>query len=195
LTPCPQCHSAIEISDQHFGTIFTCPMCQAVFFIGWDGQPEAPQMSESSPAPEPQVPIDSPLPPTSEVESSAAVMANPAWDQPLDLGAEAIAPPPVLSVDSSSNFQDVVEFGNSPQMEGPLTYTIFIQGIEIADTREKLREALSDSRLGWDATDLIRKISNGSLMLADLSPAKASVVINRIKYLPIEVTWRQNLLS
>ncbi len=183
MADCPKCHSSVEIPEQNFGTLFTCPACQAVYFVGWDGVPEQPQ--------ENPVPIES----LSSEGPSDPSMLPPSWDQPLDSAAEVIAPPAAIHLDATPNFEDIVEFGNSPQLEGPLTYSVYIKGIDIADTREKMKEALTDSRFAWDTEALMSQIENGALTLLDLSPAKAVVLINRIKYLPIEVSWNQNVLS
>ncbi len=192
MADCPQCHSSIEIPEQNFGTLFTCPACQAVYFVGWDGIPEPPQGGVEKNSPQEnyfQKEIDS------NEGNSDSLIAAPAWDQPLDLATEAIAPPPAVHVDATPDFKDIVDFGNSLQLEGPLTYSIFIKGIDIADTREKIKEALTDTHFAWDTEEVMGRIQNGALTLLDLSPAKAVVLINRIKYLPIEVSWNQNVLS
>ena len=192
MADCPKCHSSVEIPEQNFGTLFTCPACQAVYFVGWDGVPEQPQDSaETFQHQENPAPVE----PFSSEEPSDAVIAPPDWDQPLDLAAEAVTSPTAIHLDAAPNFEDIVDFGNSPQLEGPLTYSVFIKGIDIADTRKKMKEALTDSRFAWDAEALMSQIQNGALTLPDLSPAKAVVLINRIKYLPIEVSWNQNVLS
>ena len=172
MAECPQCRSSIEIPEQNFGTLFTCSLCQAVYFVGWDGNPEQPQN---------QAPPEIPFPP----ENPPSIDSEPFQD----------FSPTAVHVDAVPDFKDIVEFGNSPQLEGSLTYTIFIKGIELADTREKIKEAMTDSKFAWDAERLISQITHGALTLPDLSPAKAVVLINRIKYLPIEVSWNQNVLT
>lgn len=42
MSQCPRCHNEIQIQQNQFGSLFTCPHCQAVFFVDWSGQPEAP---------------------------------------------------------------------------------------------------------------------------------------------------------
>ena len=40
MAVCPSCKAQIEISSEFFGGLFTCPLCKAVYFIGFDGTPE-----------------------------------------------------------------------------------------------------------------------------------------------------------
>ena len=143
MAECPQCHSSIDIPEQNFGTLFTCPLCFAVYFVGWEGIPESPstEVVLSPSSSQPPVAIENNL-----------KEAPLAWDQLLGQNVEELAsrvePLTEVSTDEVTmnevtDFQDVVEFGNSPQLEGSLTYTIFIKGIDIADTREKIKEALN----------------------------------------------------
>lgn len=147
-----------------------------MFFVGFDGTPEAPQ----APAP---ISFEPPAP----AESVEAPFSDP-------LASPETWTPEPTPAEGAGIFQEIVDFGNASQVLGNLSYTVYVQGIEIADTREKLKEALQDSRFGWDAESLIASIRQGSLMFQDLSPVKAVVLINRIKFLPIRISWRQNIL-
>jgi hypothetical protein len=236
LAECPQCHSSIEITENNFGTLYNCPYCQAVFFIGWDGLPEiAPQVFPPQPStqstvvqPVPQelqaqVPVYEPQmePVFPSAESMNEPAPEPAPDfQPLETPIDTMMPPsdfqggvefkpfesndtyspgidpgPAVGVDSSPDFADVVEFGNKPDLKSPLTYTVMIQGIEIADVRKKFKDAISDSRFGWDVEVVLQQLKDGAITFHDLSPAKATALINRIRFLPIRISWRQNVLS
>lgn len=176
MADCPQCRSTIEIPESGFGTLFNCPNCQAVFFVGWDGVPEQPQSPPAEAVPLDFGPGVGAAP---EVEMTQPAATD--WEPP--------------ALDSSTDFKDVVEFGNSPEMKSPITYTVSVQGIEIADIRQKFKEAITDSRFGWDVDQILKQLQGGNITFTDLSPAKASALINRIKYLPIRISWRQNVLS
>jgi hypothetical protein len=207
MANCPQCQASLDIQETHYGTLFNCPQCQAVFFVGWDGVPEQPQM-QGGVEPVGIPPIEMPNP--SPVAEATPLQAVPP-EAPADLSSagggsyqpEMSSTPhdfgqqvePAIQADPSPDFQDVVEFGNNPELKSNLTYTVAIQGIEIADTREKFKEAIADSRFGWDVETILQQIEGGNITFYDLSPAKASVLINRIKYLPIRISWRQNALS
>lgn len=96
---------------------------------------------------------------------------------------------------SSGDFGDVANYANSEDVAGPMTYSIQIRGIELAETFERLREAVTDSRFGWDANEIMAKIQGGQLILRGLNPTKASLVVNRIKYLSLEISWKQEVFG
>ena len=104
-------------------------------------------------------------------------------------------PTPAPKVSDDANFADVIEFANTNTGGGPLSYTVFIDGVESSQLVYQLREAMTDSRFGWDVNELLTHIGGGRLTLKGLTPAKASVLINRIKYLPFKISWRQDVLS
>lgn len=203
MAECPQCHSSVDIPEGAYGTLFTCPNCQAVYFVGWDGVPESPQPTDIQLAHQMNAPppiespsfFENPGLESSSVQTNSPIEVSAPLETPLASATQEAEMGNSLFVDGSANFQDVVDFGNSAPTAGTLTYTVTIHGIEIADIREKFKEAVTDSRFAWDVDQIMLQITNGSLVLADLSPAKAVVLINRIKYLPIRVTWRQNVLQ
>jgi hypothetical protein len=127
-----------------------------------------------------------------EVPNESAVDENYDFTRPLDTNAPA---PEAESTADQPGFQDVTEFANASAGAGPLTYTLKIQGIDTGKIYGALKEALSDSRLGWDVQEVVKEIQNGTLQIRGLNPAKAFVVVNRIKYLSLKVSWRQDVLA
>jgi hypothetical protein len=127
----------------------------------------------------------------------ADAIAEPEIDQYDFNKALGQAPPqPMQSYTSdSSDFSDISDFANTNESAGPLSYMVIIDGIETSHLLKQLREAMTDSRFGWDVQALLSKMGGGRLILTGLSPAKASVLINRIKYLPFKISWRQDVLS
>ncbi|MGE5085006.1 MAG: hypothetical protein ACM3MG_01800 [Bacillota bacterium] len=215
------------------GTIFTCPHCDAVYFINWNGQPEMASHDEEAGAssaassefvsdyneavpaieqgytPEEitEQPADQNYSPN-QFESeegeqnfgdqgfvSSESTEEAAFDFSQTLDYVEPAPAPSSNVSDDANFADVIEFANANVGAGPLAYTVFIEGIESSQLVYQLREAMTDSRFGWDVNELLTHIGGGRLTLTGLTPAKASVLINRIKYLPFKITWRQDVLS
>jgi hypothetical protein len=195
MAQCPQCQSAIEISESHYGTLFNCPKCQAVFFVGWDGNPEQPQMQGGSAAVGlPPLEMPTPTEPQQQTQHEPeASVETPVEFSPGPSGE--MQTQSAVQVDPSPGFQDVVDYGNTTELRSNLTYTIAIEGIEIADIREKFKEAITDARFGWDVETILKQIDGGKITFYDLSPAKAVALINRIKYMPIRISWRQNALS
>ncbi len=47
MSVCPKCTKEIQIQQNQFGSLYTCPACTAVFFVDWDGNPEPPLDSQS----------------------------------------------------------------------------------------------------------------------------------------------------
>lgn len=217
----------IDIPEQSFGTLFTCNSCQAVFFVDWNGQPEAPQdlgdFQTPSSSPEVESPQGSePLAPSFDFGQPLA--ETPAFDPPPmeNPTFEAMTPeaptfemPPAdamaqessfsepesndvssaIAVSPTPDFKEVVDYGNDLESNKVMSYTVYVKGIEISSMREKFREALTDSRFAWDVDSLLDQITDGSIVFSDLSPAKAVVLINRIKYLGVDVSWKQKVLS
>jgi hypothetical protein len=240
LISCPSCSQPVEITDKHLGTIFTCPHCNAVYFIDWNGQPEIVQhelSAEMPPQPEEGATLYSPPPnPQSEnddfgdfEESNAHSFENPNAD-----GFESPPPPPdaaaaihdgndinqeepfnfsqtldevpfnantiepaIPAVESTDNaqFNDVVDFANSTEVGGPITYTVIVEGIESSHLFNQLKEAITDSKFGWDARELLTQVGGGRLVLSKVSPGKAAILISRLKVLPLRITWRQDVFS
>lgn len=194
MSSCPRCFQQVEILDQHKGTLFTCPHCTAVFFIDWNGQPEATSQEVESP-------LEASNEAFAEVDPVQALPEHIEVYQPEVSSFEGVneyAPeeqPAIPSTSDTSDFSDVTDFANNDLTAGPLSYVVIIEGIDSSLLVRELREVMTDSRFGWDANELLTHISAARLVLKDLSPAKASVLINRIKYLPFKISWRQDVFS
>jgi hypothetical protein len=83
----------------------------------------------------------------------------------------------------------------SSAKNGPLVVTVIISGIDTKDLRSEIRQAIQDSRFGWDAGAVMASIKGGTLVLPRISPVKASIVINRIKNLAVQIRWEQNAIT
>lgn len=248
MIPCPSCHQPVEILEKHLGTLFTCPHCNAVYFIDWSGQPEVAQHdAEAEPlenlsyeAPSEQnfaapasdfVPPFEENPPVEEnpvlqeyageatftveepTSESETVIASPSDymspepsvsesleaepEVPYDFSQtlDAVAEPAPSSTPDTPDFSDVTDFANANTASGPLSYTVIIEGIESSRLLAQLKEALTDSRFGLDVSGILQSVGGGRLVIPGMTPAKASVLINRIKYLPFKISWRQDVLS
>lgn len=73
--------------------------------------------------------------------------------------------------------------------EGPYLYTITISGVDSSRLRAELYEELKDPRWGWVALELMEQINQGQLVLQNVNAVKASLLLQRLKPLPIEITW------
>ena len=83
----------------------------------------------------------------------------------------------------------------SQAKDGLLSFQLLISGIDSKELRESLREALQDSRFGWTAATLMSKIRKGVLRIDNISSVKTSILVNRIKRLPIQIRWEQHAIT
>ncbi|MGZ3769436.1 MAG: hypothetical protein ACXVCP_13005 [Bdellovibrio sp.] len=206
MIPCPNCQQPVEIQDKHLGTLFTCPFCNAVYFIDWNGQPElASHDAEEQPLNNlndfsvPEASESAAYEGQSSLETDIAPEAPYDFNQPLDYSNQPLdqvpeETPSSLNPTDSADFSDVTEFANSNSNMNPLSYTVVVEGIDSSQLLIQLKEAMTDSRFAWNVAELLEQQNGGSLTLPGLSPAKASVLINRIKYLPLKISWRQDVL-
>lgn len=243
MIPCPSCHQQVEVTEQNHGTLFTCPHCNAVYFVGWDGQFEITPVAEPEADPESTfeptvvaenvdsgfVPPISDFTPEPQFENNEIYESEPQFQTAESIVAEEPQAPfaveesftagdayvsneptePEVPYDFSkgiteqvvvvpmtpdtSDFSDVESFGNTDTTSGVLAYTVVIEGIESHALLKQLKEAMSDSKFGWDVDELLTRVGGGRLTLPRISPTKASVLISRIKYLPLKISWRQDV--
>lgn len=225
MISCPSCHKSVEILDKHVGTLFTCPHCSAVYFIDFSGQPEMAQHEvESDVGIEKESPIafesfaqdqnfqeqqvdnstnnfssEQPSELHEHQEFDAASEVETSEEESFDfsqtLDQRPMQTPPEASVSDNSDFSEVTDFANADKTANPLSYVVIIDGIESSRLLHQLKEAMTDSRFGWNVPELLASVGGGRLILSGLTPAKASVFVNRIKYLPFKISWRQDVLS
>lgn len=102
---CPSCQNQVHVTESNFGALFTCPSCQAVYFIGFDGIPQFESNSESS--------LDQPLD-LDSVDRDPILPQNP-MDQAPQFGSDnEFKMNPILQ--SSSGEIDVNASGFSAQI-------------------------------------------------------------------------------
>jgi uncharacterized Zn finger protein (UPF0148 family) len=90
------------------------------------------------------------------------------------------------------------EYANSEisqAKDGLLHFRILISGIDTKEIRQSLREAMEDSRFNWDSASIMAGIRFGELKLDHVTPVKATILINRIKRLPIRIRWEQYAIT
>ena len=122
-----------------------------------------------------------------------------AWDEGSreedDIFEPQVGEPSVREV--STNFSDISEYGNSEvsvASEGIFRFDVYIRGIDNSEILQAVREHLSDEKFMWDVGMLMESIQEGELSLKDLSPVKASIVVNRLKALLLEIHWEQHAI-
>ena len=114
-------------------------------------------------------------------------------DSPADYDfSQALGEAPASAKDS---FLEITDFGNADVTQAAFNYTVVIAGIDTAAIYEQVKEAVTDSKFGWNVIQVMTQIKGGVLTLTSLNAVKASILVQRVKYLPVKVSWSQDVLS
>jgi len=191
---CPKCGAEIDLD---FG-IITCPQCSTVLSVELDGQisqVDANAPPQPSEAPAGSSSLDMP----EGIEPDLSLLETPI--EPDDGAIEVeeatrVVEENTLTIAPDRPFvKEMTDFANKELSSGPLTYSILIEGIDLADTRTAVLEALSDRKFDWDSETLRKKIRLGGLRLEGLSTAQAVMVIRRLQGIAVRISWRQHVYS
>ncbi len=173
---CPSCHDQVEVLERNYGALFTCPKCQAVYFVNFEGQPEYSQ----------ETPQDSQW----HGDNTPLAENNNDMSPMLDT-MDAELPPSAFS----GIAQEISDFGNSEVQITALNYTLVIEGLDTKEDVKAFKETISDNRFGWDVTKIMQQIKNGKITLEKLNPVQAFVLHKRIHFLNFDLKWKQNVLE
>lgn len=221
---CPSCQNEINVLDKDFGALFTCPLCQSVYFINFDGtadyseveQPSAEELERLQNLNQPSSkkskaknnfdfePVTEPIAELN-VEPNSDLDAEPATETAADTIIENTfesVPEFVNEVITESStepsFADVAHelesFGNQDVVVSGITYDLEVSGLDSKETQTLFKEALDDQRLGWHTEDLLREMHTGRCVLKNLTPVQAYVIGRRIQFIDIEMKWIQNAI-
>lgn len=183
----PPFESPLEMPSMNPGDAFGGESAPSEF-IEPEAVPESPlEMPIEMPM---ESPIEAPIEGGTFTPETSPTFETPAEETPM-MGGDLFAEPAPVAADEG--MADVLDYANQENAAGPLAYTVVVEGLELAETFEKLKEALTDSRFNWEPDEVMAQVRSGRLELKGLNPTKASILINRIKYLPIEVSWKQEV--
>jgi hypothetical protein len=254
---CPNCRIDVAITENSFGALYTCPNCQAVYFINFEGHPEYGEMAsfeseaisnvseagETHPQGQPpvvdQIQFHQPIEPSSldlpsfaepalqfdpgaiysentepiaqvSIESEPSLLGDTFNQNEFAVESEQFqtfssgptndpisVPPASLSTGLSSFAevaQDLTAFGNSETQLAQLNYNLKIVGIDNAQILAAVKEALLDSRFGWDAEEMIRLVKHGELAIQKMNPVKAYILAKRLHFIDVEKHWVPNAI-
>jgi hypothetical protein len=125
--------------------------------------------------------------------------APPADDFSMDVMLGYQAPETEAPIDEAVDISAFANSEASQAKDGLLLFRVIIGGpklgIDSKEMRVQIYEALDDARFGWDADLLMAQINKGVLRIEDLSPVKATIIVNRLKRLPLEIKWEQYLVT
>jgi hypothetical protein len=184
---CPNCQKDQNVTENSYGALYTCKSCQAVYFINFEGQPEF--SNEEIPAA---------IEPSSLEEAPASDLMAPL----IQFNQNAFSTDPVTfeNLDHASNSfsdaaKDISDYGNTETQIAHLNYDLKITGLDTAEMMRLLKEAIEDSRFGWDAHEIMRMIKRGEVQFEKLNPVKAYILAKRLQFLDVEKIWKQNAVG
>lgn len=202
---CPVCANDIQDS---FGLI-ECSQCKTMLVADIDGNLKK-FSTDEEPALKDNFKEDTKSTEVSEVSSewsfatessgeaesvSEDVVAEPANEEmPFEKNISTIDSSSIKTEDVNS-FEDVQEFANSAAStlpHGDLVYDLFLEEIHNQEIRDEVELALIDPKLKIDF--LKEDLKNGKIKLKNLNPVKVSVLVTKLKHLPIKIYWTQSSL-
>lgn len=166
---CPNCQNEQVVTEQHYGALFTCSSCQAVYFINFEGQPEystdIPETVDvaqfESQNQSQQQPVNDPS--TQALETADASVAQPETSFETQLGQ------------SSSEISNTNDFNQIP-----------MQDFNLAASSDSPNQDLNNLNQNSDAIQPIEQINDGQPnqdLLQDFN-AVASDAINNVAAAP-----------
>ena len=197
MSHCPNCQNPIK---EDFGLI-TCIGCGSMLLVELDGSvgiyEEAQESQTEEEDWEAQNPQEEALEEWSDPEPKKESWpeetpeAPNEWSQTEAMEPQVEVPPPIQT---SSDLSEISAYGNSDisgASDGMLRFNICIGGIDNPEISSFIRDVLLDEKLMWEVDELMAKIQEGTLELKGVSPVKASIVVSRLKTLPLEIRWEQ----
>jgi hypothetical protein len=110
------------------------------------------------------------------------------FPEPSEVGvAESVQPEA-----PSDPFAEIQNFANSDLPTSPLSYTLIVEGIDRGELRKEFSEIIRDEKFKLDVHEVLKKIKNGRIELEGLNAVKASVLVLRLRALPLQISWRQH---
>lgn len=137
----------------------------------------------SAPAPENQVPTEDWGGMATQQHAEPQSVIVPI-DMPVNMPSQILNP----------EIQEVNDFANSNAAlatEGVLSYDLKIEGIDDIEIKNSVRDFIDDPRLKLDVKKIMATVENGNLVIKNLNPVKTSIIINRIKEIPVQISWTQ----
>ncbi|MFK8137804.1 MAG: hypothetical protein AB8E15_05520 [Bdellovibrionales bacterium] len=121
---------------------------------------------------------------------------EPSWE----MESEDLSPPdePGNNLNASDHLKEITDYGNSEvsqAREGVFYYSLKIIGADTAEIRRDIREIISDRKFLIDVDATMKSESDGEIQIEKLNAIKASLIINQLRVLPINISWKQNAIN
>lgn len=137
-----------------------------------------------------------PIPHEQILEELPTEESLPQEETPYDFSAPLGTPEPMTPLTPEAPIlEDITDFGNADLSNAAFNYTITISGIDSGALRKQIEEAVNDAKFGWNVIQVMAQIKGGVLTIKSVNAVKASILIQRVKYLPVKISWRQDVLS
>ena len=178
MNPCPVCATQIEES---FGLI-ECPKCHSILFVDFDGSLKVQTAEEVQD-------IEEVLDPGSSEQDVPAPTED--WATPQNPQEDA---QPLEEIEAPLNEfnQEIQSFADSEKSnlkEGALFYDVTIYNVDTQELRDEIMDVLKDRKFNVDLSKINFKLPQ--LTIQDLNAVKASVLVTKLKHLPVDIEWTQ----
>ncbi len=169
-----------------------CPNCDAIFRIELDGRILEADTVEGDAAAE-EIISDHEVP---ESFSESELQGSEFGDfEALDAGLSQDYDSRAEYQDENPNPLSVTAYAESPisdAREGPYLYRLQIDGLDTQELLQDFRRVLEgDPKFGLDADLILSQVAQGRLRIDGLNPAKAAILVQRLRVLPVKVSWEQ----
>jgi hypothetical protein len=96
-----------------------------------------------------------------------------------------------VSAKDPLDIQRFDESAASQMDDGEYVYEVIITGIDSADLKKDIIMALSEKRFSLIVSELQKEIQKGELIVRNLNPVRAMLIVLRLQSLDVIVEWRQ----
>ena len=159
---------------------------------GMETGTESESKKEMEEEPETKVEIET----ETEIESEGIITspnASPQETEPLEEKAPPLLEEKEESIENLASVEAKIKMeAQSKVGSTSLSYNLVIKGIDHTDLQEKITFALSSVYSEAELETLFqKKLSNGTLTLTSLYPLQASLLLQQLKELPLDLDWQQ----
>ena len=83
----------------------------------------------------------------------------------------------------------------SQLIDGPYYYDVTIDGLDTAEIKDQVMEVLKDPHFQWTTEDIRKRFYKGKLVLKNLNPVKAVLLIVKMQHIEVDISWTQKVYT